>query len=194
MKTIFLSSIRMFLALTALAGVLYPVVVTLVSATLFPHEAKGSLVYHKSVVVGSELIAQPAPDASYFDPRPSAGDYGTVPSGASNLAITGRVLQELIRTRASKWGKSVQDIPPDLLFSSGSGLDPHISPQAAYFQVSRIARARGLSEPQIAGLERLIAEHIETPQWGIWGEPRVNVLLLNCKIDTMKEFAPVIGK
>ena len=194
MKTIFLSSIRMFLALTALAGVLYPVGVTLVATTLFPHEAKGSLVYHKNVVVGSELIAQPVLDPSYFQPRPSAGDYGTVPSGASNLAITNHVLKDAIQTQASKWGKSVEELPSDLLFSSGSGLDPHISPEAAYFQVPFMARARGLSEQQVRSLERLIAEHIENPQWGILGESRVNVLLLNRKIDTMKELTPVIGK
>jgi len=194
MKNIFFSSIRLFLALTVLAGVIYPVTVTLVATTLFPHEAKGSLIYHKSVTIGSELIAQPAPGSSYFHPRLSAGDYGTVPSGASNLAMTSRGLQELMQTRALKWRTSVRDLPPDLLFSSGSGLDPHISPEAAYLQVPWIARARSLSGPQIVSLERLIADHIENPQWGILGEPRVNVLLLNCKIDTIKKLNPETGK
>jgi len=194
MKNIFFSSIRLFLALTVLAGVIYPVTVTLVATTLFPHEAKGSLIYHKSVTIGSELIAQPPPGSSYFHPRLSACDYSSVASGASNLAITSRGLQELMQTRALKWGTSVRDLPPDLLFSSGSGLDPHISPEAAYLQVPWIARARGLSGPQIVSLERLIADHIENPQWGILGEPRVNVLLLNCKIDTIKKLNPETGK
>ncbi len=194
MKNIFYSSIRLFLVLTALVGVLYPVVVTLVSATLFPHEAKGSIVYLKNAAVGSELIAQPVLDSSYFYPRPSASDYGTVPSGASNLAITSHVLREAMQTQASKWGKSVEELPSDLLFSSGSGLDPHISPEAAYFQVPSIARTRGLSGQQVRSLERLIAGQIENPQWGIWGERRVNVLILNCKLDTIKEFIPVTGK
>ncbi|MFA5903457.1 MAG: potassium-transporting ATPase subunit KdpC [Desulfobacula sp.] len=193
MKNIFFGSIRLFLALTVLLGVLYPVVATLVATTLFPHEAKGSLIHQKNIAVGSELISQPAKDASYFSPRPSAGDYGTVASGASNLAITSRALKDLMQTRASKWEKPVEDIPQDLLFSSGSGLDPHISPEAAYFQIPSIAQARGLSDPQIHLLEQLIADHIENPQWGIFGEPRVNVLLLNCRIDTIKELTPVIG-
>ncbi len=194
MKTIFLSSIRMFLAMTVLAGILYPVGVTLVSTTLFPHEAKGSLIYHKGVAVGSELIAQPVPDSSYFQPRPSASDYGAVPSGASNLAITSHALRDALQTQASKWGKSKEELPSDLLFSSGSGLDPHISPEAAYFQVPFIARTRGLSGPQVRSLEQLIAAYTEDPQWGIWGESRVNVLILNCKLDTIKEIIPVTGK
>lgn len=193
MRTIFRGPLRFLLVLTVLTGVIYPMAVTMVATALFPHQAKGSLVYLKNMAVGSALIAQAAKNSSYFSPRPSAGNYDTAPSGASNLAITGRNLKDLMQIRSLKWGKPVEDIPPDLLFSSGSGLDPHISPETAYFQIPFIARARDLSREQVDLLKKIVAEHIENPQFGLFGEPRVNVLLLNLRIDTIKELDPDMG-
>jgi K+-transporting ATPase ATPase C chain len=182
LKKIVLGPVMIYLVLTALTGIIYPLAVTLFAGRAFPFQARGSIVYSGNVPIGSSLIAQ-AGDSVHFMPRPSAGGYSTVPSGASNLGPTSRALQKAISERAVYWGKSVNEIPADLLFSSGSGLDPHISPEAALFQLERIARVRGFTAGQKSDLAKKIAARTEKLQWGMFGRERVNVLLLNCYLD-----------
>ena len=176
MKTI-LQSLRILLALTALTGFLYPLAVTGLSHLAFPHTATGSLVKRGDLMVGSALLAQKTESPAYFWPRPSAADYGTVASGASNQGPTSDTLKKAVAERRAQFGDTA---PVDLLTASGSGLDPHISPEAAKQQAERVARERKRPLDQI---ESLIAQHTEGPQLGIFGEPRVNVLALNLALD-----------
>ncbi|MBL8021972.1 MAG: potassium-transporting ATPase subunit KdpC [Leptospirales bacterium] len=179
-----LRSVTMFTFLTLLTSGMYPLVVTGV-AQLFPRKASGSLLYDSDKLVGSELIAQKFADPRYFHCRPSASDFATLPSGASNAALTNRSWQESLsdRKRTLQLENPEQALPADLLAASASGLDPHISPAAAQFQIRRIAGSRGLSSDQIQKIGALIEELTEKPQFGILGEERVNVLLLNLRLD-----------
>jgi K+-transporting ATPase ATPase C chain len=172
--------------MTLITGVIYPVVITVIGQTVFSQQANGSIIKKDSTAVGSLLIAQNPPDSSYFQPRPSAGNYGAVPSSASNLAISNGILIDSIHQRAAQWGKTIGETAADLLFSSGSGLDPHISPEAALLQVDRIARIRGLSSDEAKELRTMIINHIENPQFGVFGNKRVNVLRLN--LDVKEKF------
>ena len=170
---------------TVLTGLLYPLVMTAFAQLAFPRRANGSLVMRDGKIVGSALIAQPFGSARYFWPRPSAGGYATVPSGASNLGPTSAQLQKnvdanLAALRAANKLSADAPVPADLVFTSGSGLDPHISPDAARFQIARVAAARGMN---VGRLTALVNKFIEPPQWGFLGEPRVNVLLLNLALD-----------
>lgn len=182
-------ALRMFLTMTVLTGVLYPVAVTGLAQLLFPRQAEGSLVVRDGEIVGSELIGQPFSDPRYFWPRPSATSgmpYNAWASGASNLAPTNRKLIEEVRRRADAWRAAHPDRPgpppPDLVTASASGLDPHISPAAALYQAPRVAQARGLPEDVV---RQLVLRHTERPLWGFLGEPRVNVLLLNLDLDRL---------
>ena len=175
MKTI-LQSLRALLVFTVLTGIAYPLVVTL-AARAFPAKADGSLVSVNGKIIGSTLLAQKMESPRYFWPRPSAADYATVASGASNKGPTSADLVKSIAERRAKFGT---DAPAEMLTASGSGLDPHISPQAAQQQAARIAGERKLPLEKITAL---VAEHIESPQWGIFGEARVNVLALNLALD-----------
>ena len=179
MKTI-IQAFRLFILLTLLTGVAYPVAVTLVGRAIFPYQASGSIVERDAKPVGSALLAQKFESPRYFWPRPSASDYATVPSGASNLGPTSEALKKAIAERRAKFGV---DAPEEMLTASGSGLDPHISPQAASQQIARVAEARKLDAARIAAL---VAGCTEPPQWGVFGEPRVNVLALNLRLDTIK--------
>ena len=179
MKTI-LQALRLLLLLTLLTGVVYPLAVTAVARLAFPHQSSGSLVFREGQAVGSALLAQKFESARYFWPRPSASDYATIPSGASNLAPTSEALRKAIAERRVKYGA---DAPMEMLTASASGLDPHISPQAAARQVARVAAARQLPADRVAAL---VAEVAEPPQYGIFGEPRVNVLALNLRLDQLK--------
>ena len=179
------------LVFTILTGVLYPLAMTCMAQVLFTREANGSLVMRDGKAVGSELIGQSWSGPRYFWSRPSAtsgGPYNALASSGSNLgpsnpalfeAVTGRV--EALR--AADPGNR-RAIPVDLVTASGSGLDPHISPAAAAFQVPRVARARGLQEIQVS---RLVLRCTEGHQWGVLGEPRVNVLRLNLELDSVAE-------
>lgn len=183
---------RTLLILTILTGVLYPLAVTLVAQGLFPAQANGSLLVVDGVTVGSALIGQAVDEARYFWPRPSAVDYlrGTSldapgSSGACNQgAISATLAQDVTRRaaafRASHALAADSDVPSDMLFASGSGLDPHISPDAARLQIDRVASARGIDRASIAAL---LEDHIEPPQFGFLGQARVNVLLLNLALD-----------
>jgi len=179
MKTI-IQAFRLIILLTLLTGVAYPVAVTVVARLAFPNQASGSVVKRDGQPVGSALLAQKFESPRYFWARPSAGDYATVPSGASNLGPTSEALKKAIAERRAKFGA---DAPVEMLTASGSGLDPHISPQAAAQQIARVAEARKLD---LARVTALVAETTEPPQWGIFGEPRVNVLALNLRLDALK--------
>ena len=179
MKTI-IQSIRTLLVFTVLTGALYPLIVTGLGRALFAEKADGSLLHADGKIIGSELLAQKNESPRYFWPRPSAADYATVASGASNKGPTSADLVKAIAERRAKFGA---DAPADLLTASGSGLDPHISPPAAQSQAARVAKERGLAVDRVAAL---IATHTEAPQWGIFGEGRVNVLALNLALDSAK--------
>ncbi|MEO6054051.1 MAG: potassium-transporting ATPase subunit KdpC [Chthoniobacterales bacterium] len=176
-------SLRALLLLTVICGIIYPLFITGIAQTFFKSQSGGSLIKQDADIVGSELIAQPFKKASYFWVRPSAADYATVPSGAANQSFTSKKLQDAVLARAQAFGKSdLQEVPSDLLLSSGSGLDPHISPEAAFFQLPRVAKARKLT---VAELQNIVTQSIESPQFGVFGDSRVNVLLLNRILDTM---------
>jgi K+-transporting ATPase ATPase C chain len=184
MKKQFQIAIRFTLLTTIMFGVVYPLAITGLSRWLFPHQAGGSLILRDGKTVGSKLIGQVFTSDKYFHSRPSnAGDgYDAANSSGSNLAPTNhqlidRVQGDVAKLRAENPGAA---IPADLVTSSGSGLDPHISPASADFQVPRVARARGISPN---ALRALVAKHTETRQFRLLGEPRVNVLELNLDLD-----------
>jgi potassium-transporting ATPase KdpC subunit len=178
MKTT-LQSIRIYIVLTLLTGIIYPLVMTGLAQLIFPKQANGSRIIENGKLIGSDLLVQKFESPRYFWPRPSAADYATVASGASNKGPTSADLKKSIDERRAKLGK---DAPVDLLTASGSGLDPHISPEAAQFQVARVARERKLPNEQIA---TLVQQATEPPQFGFLGEPRVNVLQLNRLLDRL---------
>lgn len=183
----FLSALRMFAVMTILTGVLYPLGVTAISQVVFHSQANGSVISAQGKEVGSELIAQKFESPGYFWPRPSAGDYGTLASGASNKGPISKDLKARVeeRKRALRQAHHLPadaPVPDDLVTASGSGLDPQISPAAALFQVQRVAEARALN-PQ--SLKDLIALQTEARQLGLLGEPRVNVLKLNLELDKL---------
>ncbi|WP_374032789.1 potassium-transporting ATPase subunit KdpC [Bdellovibrio bacteriovorus] len=173
----FIVAVKMFLFMSLLTGILYPLAVTVVGQGLFAKQAAGSLIEKDGVLVGSELIAQRFVSDKYFWPRPSAGDYATVASGASNAAPTSVVLKKAVAERQA------HGLSGEMLFASGSGLDPHISPEAAKDQMRRIVAARTLSAEKTALVDRLIQEYTEDRQGGLLGEKRVNVLRLNLALD-----------
>ena len=186
MNTLFISALRMLLALTALCGVAFPLAVTGLARWCFADQAGGSLLYLHGRPIGSRLLAQSFTNAIYFQPRPSAAQYATVPSGASNQGGTSAGLKKTIEDRMAYWsgdGGVFASVPPELLLASGSGLDPHISLEAALFQLDRVARARGFNSRQKEECEILIQRQIEKPQFGFLGESRINVLLLNCALN-----------
>lgn len=174
-----LTGLRALLFFTMIAGVLYTGVVTGVAQIACRHQANGSLVTRGRVVVGSELIAQKS-GARYFLSRPSASDYGAVPSGASHFGPTSLALKEVVEKRKAEMG---QMAPPDLLFASGSGLDPHISPEAAQFQFTRVVEERRLTPAQSQSLRADISKLVEGPTFGVLGQTRINTLRLNLLLD-----------
>ncbi len=176
MKTI-LQSLRVYIVLTVLTGVLYPVAMTGIAQLVFPRQASGSRIVENGKLVGSDLLAQKFESPRYFWPRPSATDYATVPSGASNKGPTSADLKKSIEERRTNLGS---EAPIDLLTASGSGLDPHISPEAARAQIGRVAAARKMP---IEKVSEFVDRTIEPPQFGFLGESRVNVLHLNQALD-----------
>jgi len=177
-------SIRMTLVTTALLGLGYPLAVTGLAQFLFPTRANGQLIEREGELVGSHIIGQPFSSPRYFHPRPSAAGIGYDPlsSGGSNLAPTNHLLVDRVADAVKELEKenSGEPVPVDLVTTSGSGLDPDITPAAAEFQVRRVARARGISE---ADVRRLVAAHTRQRDFGVLGEPRVNVLELNLDLD-----------
>ena len=175
------------LVLTVLLGVVYPLVVTGLAQVLFPRQAGGSLLRAQGRVVGSRLLAQPFTSRGYFRSRPSAAGSGYDPlaSGGSNLGPTSRKLVGQVGTAAAaaRAERPGVPVPVDLVTASGSGLDPHLTPAAAAFQVPRVARERGMPEDVV---RQLVRRHTEGRQLGILGEPRVNVLELNLDLDATR--------
>jgi K+-transporting ATPase ATPase C chain len=182
-----LPGLRMTLLLTVLTGLVYPGVVTGLCQVLFPRQANGSLIIRNGRVIGSELLGQNFTRPEYFQPRPSAAGsdgYDASSSGGSNLGPTNQKLADRVKASAEKFRKENPDfsgpVPADLLTTSASGLDPHLSPAAAQAQAPRIAGARSADPGQIT---QLVAQFTEERDWGFLGEPRVNVLRLNLALD-----------
>jgi len=182
-------ALTMLALMTVLTGAVYPAVITGLAQVLFPYRANGSLIERDGVVVGSELIGQPFEGERYFWGRPSATsdfEYNAGSSSGSNLGPTNAELLDKVKERVAKVRAAHPDqptampVPGDLVTASASGLDPHISPAAAEYQASRVAKARGLTESQVRDL---VAKHTEGRWLGILGEPRVNVLRLNLALD-----------
>ncbi|MDR3705869.1 MAG: potassium-transporting ATPase subunit KdpC [Paludibacteraceae bacterium] len=191
MKTIKIA-LRIFLLLTLITGVAYPLAITGIAQALLPQKANGSLIHQQNKVIGSSLIGQAMDSSIYFSPRPSAIGYNPLPSGGSNLSLTSAKLIKQVKDRKADFLKkngtnNPSSIPSEMLFASASGLDPHISPKAAEWQVNRIAKNRNFNSVQKLKLLQLIQEHTEQPQCGILGEARVNVLELNLALDKIKE-------
>jgi potassium-transporting ATPase KdpC subunit len=191
MRRNLLVAVRFTLITTVVFGLLYPLVVTMFSQWIFPHQANGSLVVKDGKVIGSTLIAQAFTGDQYFHPRPSAAGSGYDPtsSSGSNLAPTNQALVTRVQQDVAKLQKENPGaaIPADLVTTSGSGLDPDISPAAADFQIPRVAKARGISTED---LRRIVARHSQPRQLGLLGEPRVNVLELNLDLDASAPLKP----
>lgn len=179
-------SILMTIVTTILLGVVYPFAVTALAQLIFPHQANGGLIARNGKIVGSRLIGQPFSSPGYFHSRPSAAGtgYDAGNSGGSNLGPTNKMLIDRVNGDVQKLQAENPNVPVpiDLVTTSASGLDPHISPEAAAFQAPRVARERGMTEDDIRAL---VERHTEKRQLGFLGEPRVNVLELNLDLDTV---------
>ena len=184
MKAQLRPAITLLAFLTLITGVIYPLTVTGLAQVLFPHQADGSLIVIDGKTYGSELIGQQFDAPKYFWGRPSAAGYNAAASSGSNYGPMNSSLEEAVQVRIDALyaadPNNLLPIPVDLVTASASGLDPHISVAAALYQVSRVATARGLSEAQVTSL---VEEYTEGRQFGIFGEPRVNVLMLNLALD-----------
>ncbi len=192
MKKNLITAILYTVVTTVLLGLVYPLVVTGLSQLLFRDKANGQLISRNGAVIGSRILAQPFTGDAYFHPRPSAAGtngYDATSSGGTNWGPTNQKLVDRVKGDVSTLqtenpGKAV---PVDLVTASGSGLDPHITPAAAQFQIPRVAKARAASQQELA---RLVAEHTEGRQFGFLGEPRVNVLELNLALDEKYPMKP----
>lgn len=187
MGKILRQSFVMLVLFTAITGVVYPLAVTSAAQVLFPHAANGSVIERNGKALGSELIGQPFADPKYFWPRPSAtspSPNNAASSSGSNLGPTNSALTDAVKQRIDALHaadpNNAAPVPVDLVTASGSGLDPHISPAAAQYQLARVARVRGITEADVA---KFAAQATEGRQLGILGEPRVNVLELNLLLD-----------
>ncbi|MBP1640672.1 MAG: potassium-transporting ATPase, subunit [Bacteroidetes bacterium] len=191
MKKNILSGLKMLLAFTLLTGLIYPLMITGIAQVVFPRQSNGSIVSIGQKACGSELLGQAFKSNSYFWSRPSACGYATLPSGASNWGPTSDTLRKTIEKRRESFIIANRlplntVVPNEMMTASGSGLDPHISPESATLQVERIASARHFSPSQLQQLRQLVASHTEQPQFGCLGEKRINVLALNRDLDLLR--------
>lgn len=188
MKKILIQSLKMILILTFFLGLIYPIVITAIGQIIFPSKANGSLVLRNNKIVGSELIGQNFSDSIYFQQRPSAINYNPMPSGASNLALSSSLLSDQVKERRAGFleenllNKKVS-VPSEMLFASGSGVDPDISVESAKLQLNRIIKARKLNTNRTETINNLIDSLAENIQFGVSGNKFVNVLMLNLKLD-----------
>jgi K+-transporting ATPase ATPase C chain len=190
MIKLIIQAVRQTILWSLVAGVMYPVVMTIFAQAAFPKQANGSLVEQDGKLIGSALLAQQFQGSNYFWPRPSPCTYGTGPTGiaassGSNLGPTSGALHTNVENNAAAFisGNNLPTntiVPADMIYASASGLDPHISPEAARLQISRVAASRSLSEDKV---KNLVEQYVEPPQWGFLGQARVNVLLLNVALD-----------
>lgn len=177
---------------SVICGVIYTVVMTVFFQVAFPHQAQGSLIERDGKLIGSEWMAQQFQGTNYFWPRPSSCTYGTSASGivassGSNLGPTSAPLRTNVVNNIAAFisGNNLPTntvVPPDMIYASGSGVDPHISPEAAQLQIARVAQSRGMSADKV---KALVDKFTEQPQWGIFGQARVNVLMLNVALDDL---------
>lgn len=177
---LFKTAIKIFLFMTVLTGVIYPLLVTIIAQLTMPTLSNGSLVHKDDQIIGSLLIAQNITDDRYFWPRPSAIDYNSTQSGGSNLGPTSQKLKNKVEERKQQVGNNA---PSELLYASGSGLDPHISLETAYYQVPRVAKARSIPENEI---KKMIDSQNEGKQLGFLGPQYINVIHLNQVLDDRK--------
>ena len=188
MKTQIVIALKIFILFTVLLGGIYPLVITGVAQLLFPEKANGSLIVVENKSVGSKLIGQNFDSDLYFSSRPSATNYNPLPSGGSNLGLTSEKLKQQVAGRKLQFEEANQlpenmSIPSEMIFASASGLDPHISPEAAIIQVGRIENARKFNNTQKQQLFQAINQLTEEPQFLFLGEARINVLQLNLELD-----------
>jgi potassium-transporting ATPase KdpC subunit len=187
MKNLLRPAVSLFVLLSFITGIVYPMVTTGIARVIFPHQAAGNIIFLNGKPVGSSLIGQNFTDPKYFWGRPSATapqPYNGTASGGSNLGPLNPALTDAVKSRIDALKAAdpanTMPIPADLVMASGSGLDPHISLEATEYQAFRVARSRGIP---IEKVNELIVQHTEGRQWGIFGEPRVNVLELNLALD-----------
>jgi potassium-transporting ATPase KdpC subunit len=178
------------LGLTIITGIVYPLTVTLIAQIFFKDQSNGSLLVKNGKIVGSRLIGQSFANPRYFWPRPSATGYNTLPSGGSNLSPASNALKDSVIQRKVAFQQSNSigqnsPVPLEMLFASGSGLDPEISEQSALLQAGRIATARGMNENQAKKLTEIISRYSQKGAWGIFRRDRVNTVLLNCALDSL---------
>ncbi len=189
MKTLFIA-LKIFLFFTVLTGIVYPLLVSGMAQAAFPEKANGSIIIKDGKAIGSELIGQKFDSTNYFIGRPSAVSYNPLPSGGSNYGLTNATLKKLVAGRKQQFIAfnqldSLTEIPSEMLFASASGLDPHISPKAALLQVDRVVKARNLNPGQKEKLTRYIHSESDLPKFGLFGQSRINVLLLNIELDKL---------
>ena len=192
MKKQILISVKFLFLFTLITGIIYPLFVTTFANLLFNDKANGSLIKQNNEVIGSLLIGQAFDSSAYFWSRPSAIGYNPLPSGGSNLALTNGKFTQQITDREQYFLRANglppgTNIPSEMVFTSGSGLDPHISPEAARLQVDRIAKTRNFSIIQRNKLQILIKKCIEEPQFNLFGQERINVFILNLELDKIDE-------
>lgn len=191
MKTQISIAIKFLLIMTLLTGIVYPVLMTGITQVAFPEKANGSFIKKDGKILGSKLIGQKFDSSAYFWSRPSAIDYNPVPSGASNFGPTNTKLSGMVNERRKTFitVNNIQDttsLPGEMLFASASGLDPHTSVVAVLLQVKRIAMVRHFNDSQEQRLNDLIRQNTEKRQYGILGEERINIILLNIGLDEIK--------
>jgi K+-transporting ATPase ATPase C chain len=191
MKTQLIIALKFLLVMTVLTGIVYPLFMTGLAQLCFHYKANGSLVMKGGKIIGSELIGQKFDSSIYFWSRPSFIGYNPIPSGASNYGPTSDTLKKQVAARRILFAtkNSITDIttiPKEMIFASGSGLDPHISPEAAMCQLERVATARTFNGAQKQKLMQLIKNKTEGPQFFLFGEPRINVFELNLALDNIR--------
>lgn len=184
-------SLKIFLFFTILTGIIYPLLISGIAQTIFPEKANGSMIIRDGKAIGSALIGQQFDSTIYFTSRPSAISYNPLPSGGSNFGLTNTTLKKLVNERKHQFIifnqlDSLAEIPSEMLFASASGLDPHISPEAAMLQVDRISKSRNFNESLKQQLISLVHLNTEKPQYNLLGEERINVLLLNIELEKIK--------